>query len=71
MLTISVPAISTDGRYFPRPTEFLPERWLPGHDDIKCKHPFAFLPFGFGSRMCVGKRFADLEIETITAKVPV
>ncbi|KAE8743189.1 Cytochrome P450 CYP12 [Frankliniella occidentalis] len=56
-------------KYFPRAKEFLPERWLPGAPDLKCKNPFAYLPFGFGPRMCVGRRFADLEIETIVAKV--
>lgn len=61
--------ISMNDKYFPRASEFLPERWLPDHEDMKGKHPFAFLPFGFGPRMCVGRRFADLEIETMVAKV--
>ncbi|XP_052126389.1 probable cytochrome P450 12a4, mitochondrial isoform X2 [Frankliniella occidentalis] len=56
-------------KYFPRANEFLPERWLSGATDLKCKNPFAYLPFGFGPRMCVGRRFADLEIETIVAKI--
>ena len=69
MVSMSNASYGADSRYFPRPDEFLPERWLPGNDSIKIKHPFAFLPFGFGPRMCVGRRFADLEIETIVAKV--
>jgi cytochrome P450 len=27
------------------------------------------MPFGFGSRMCIGRRFAELEIETLVTKV--
>ncbi|XP_034253507.1 probable cytochrome P450 49a1 [Thrips palmi] len=54
-------------KYFPQGSQFLPERWLPGGG--KSSHPFAFLPFGFGPRMCVGKRFANLELESLIAKV--
>lgn len=63
-------------KYFPRSNEFLPERWIktcPAHyidkSIPKDHHPFASLPFGFGRRMCLGRRFADLEIQTIIAKV--
>ncbi|XP_034236857.1 cytochrome P450 CYP12A2-like isoform X2 [Thrips palmi] len=61
--------LSVSEAYFPRADEFLPERWLPGGDHIKCRHPYAFLPFGFGPRSCVGQRLADLEIEILLAKV--
>ena len=38
---------------------FVPERWLHGSKNM---HPFASLPFGFGPRMCLGKRFAEIEM---------
>ncbi|XP_034236373.1 probable cytochrome P450 301a1, mitochondrial [Thrips palmi] len=69
LVSMSTREMTSNEAYFPRALEFLPERWLPGADDIKGTHPFAFLPFGFGPRMCVGRRFADLEIETVVAKV--
>jgi cytochrome P450 len=49
--------------------EFLPERWLksPG-DSLYRIHPFASLPYGHGARMCLGRRFADLEIQILLAK---
>lgn len=56
-------------RYFPRAREFIPERWLPEGDDLKALHPFASMPFGFGPRTCIGRRFAQLEMETFLAKV--
>ena len=51
---------------FKRSTEFLPERWLKNSEECphgKPSHPFVYLPFGFGPRACIGKRFAEMEIE--------
>ncbi|XP_073228662.1 cytochrome P450 10-like [Porites lutea] len=47
-------------KYFKQPLEFKPERWLrENKDEI---HSFSNQPFGFGTRMCVGRRVAELEI---------
>ncbi|XP_017105832.2 probable cytochrome P450 12d1 proximal, mitochondrial [Drosophila bipectinata] len=60
-----------DGAYYTRPDEFLPERWLRDPETGKKMQvsPFTFLPFGFGPRMCIGKRLVDLEVETTVAKI--
>uniref|UniRef100_A0A8D9A7N3 Probable cytochrome P450 301a1, mitochondrial n=1 Tax=Cacopsylla melanoneura TaxID=428564 RepID=A0A8D9A7N3_9HEMI len=56
-----------EDKYFPNAQQFLPERWLKSN---KCPfHPFASLPFGYGRRMCLGRRFADLEIQTLITKI--
>lgn len=55
--------------YVNKADQFLPERWLksPG-DSLYRIHPFASLPYGHGARMCLGRRFADLEIQILLAK---
>lgn len=60
-----------EATYYPRPDEFLPERWLRDPETGKKMQvsPFTFLPFGFGPRMCIGKRVVDLEMETTVAKL--
>ncbi|XP_033155254.1 probable cytochrome P450 49a1 [Drosophila mauritiana] len=68
--------VSNDPAYFPEPKRFLPERWLKQSTDAAgCPHanqkihPFVSLPFGFGRRMCVGRRFAEIELHTLLAKI--
>ncbi|KAG0710614.1 putative cytochrome P450 49a1 [Chionoecetes opilio] len=57
-----------DASMFPRPEEFLPERWLRDRPmgDI---HPYASIPFGAGPRMCVGRRVAEQEMYTLLTRV--
>lgn len=62
---------SVSGEYFKRPDEFIPERFIkadPSHQELKAAHPFAFIPFGFGARMCIGRRLAELEMEILVSK---
>ncbi|XP_068083406.1 probable cytochrome P450 301a1, mitochondrial isoform X2 [Anabrus simplex] len=54
---------------FPEPQKFIPERWLKDSDQLQKAHPFVYLPFGFGARMCLGRRFAELETETLLANI--
>lgn len=54
------------------PEKFLPERWMKqtaSNDATLHIHPFASLPYGHGPRMCLGRRFADLEMQILLAKV--
>jgi cytochrome P450 len=50
---------------------FRPERWLkPSQGGFNgTLHPYSYLPYGHGARMCLGKRFADLEMQVLLAKV--
>ncbi|XP_049957650.1 cytochrome P450 4C1-like [Schistocerca serialis cubense] len=53
---------------FPEPDLFDPGRFLPG-GSATCRQPGSYLPFGTGSRKCVGARFADLEMRVALAAV--
>ncbi|XP_030369986.1 cytochrome P450 CYP12A2-like [Scaptodrosophila lebanonensis] len=73
--------LHTDDKHYPRGSEFLPERWLRQSKEanaaggaecphsLKASSPFVYLPFGFGSRMCVGKRIVEMELELGIARL--
>ena len=52
-----------NARYFPKPDQFLPERW---NDDFESTLPRgAYFPFLAGTRKCLGDQFALLEAHII------
>jgi len=48
-----------DARWFDEPERFRPERFLPEAE--AARRPNTYIPFGAGTRACVGRHFADLE----------
>ena len=59
ILIMSPYVTQRDARYFPDPERFDPDRWLPERADQRPK--FTFFPFGGGTRVCIGERFAWME----------
>nr|ABC96862.1 CYP6B3v3a variant [Papilio polyxenes]ABC96863.1 CYP6B3v3b variant [Papilio polyxenes]ABC96864.1 CYP6B3v3c variant [Papilio polyxenes] len=64
---ISTWSIQNDPKYYPNPEKFDPERFNP--ENIKNRHPCAYLPFSAGPRNCLGLRFAKWQIEVCVVKV--
>jgi cytochrome P450 len=49
------------------PETFRPERF--SKEEKKKHHPFAFIPFGGGPRLCIGNNFALMEMKLILARM--
>ncbi|XP_078701278.1 putative cytochrome P450 CYP44 [Branchiostoma floridae x Branchiostoma belcheri] len=52
--------VSTLPEYYPEPESYMPERWL--RTESSNVQAFSLLPFGYGPRMCIGRRFAEQEV---------
>lgn len=65
-------ALHRDPRFWDRPDEFLPERWIgpDGFDEQAPGQPAgAWFPFGAGTRQCVGELFAWTETVLVLARL--
>jgi cytochrome P450 len=56
-----------DRRYFQRPAEFRPERWINGETANLPR--YVYIPFGGGPRVCIGDRFALMEASLVLATI--
>ena len=64
-------AMGRNEHLFDDPDSFKPERWLRDTEQSMSEimDPFASLPFGFGQRMCIGRRLAELELYLLLARI--
>jgi cytochrome P450 len=66
-------ALHRDGRYWDRPAEYLPERWLAADGSFDEEAPGqprgAWFPFGAGTRQCIGESFAWTEATLVLARL--
>jgi len=69
---VSIYSIHHNETYFPEPFAFRPERWIEGKGVTAESVAFAasaFTPFSIGTRGCIGKNLAYMEMTIAIAKV--
>ncbi|KAK3843877.1 MAG: cytochrome P450 [Linnemannia gamsii] len=54
-------------KYFPEAEKFIPERWIFGESPFPPVQDGTFYPFSAGSRTCIGKNFATMEMRLVIA----
>lgn len=60
---ISLYTCGRDAKYFDEPNLFLPDRWL-RNNGTTTKMQLATLPFAMGSRSCIGRKIAEIQLQT-------
>lgn len=66
MILIPIYALHRHKKYWDRPNVFDPERFLDGRFKSR-EHRYSYMPFGAGSRICLGMAFALVEAQTVLA----
>lgn len=61
LFSIPVHSLHYDPKYYPNPEKFNPDRWSETNKHNLVK--YTYLPFGDGPRICIGMRFALMEIK--------
>jgi len=66
-IIVSAYTVQRDPKHFPDPEKFDPERFSP--QNSVGRHPYAYIPYGLGRRICLGQVFASNEAKTILSTV--
>lgn len=69
MIVMSLYTTGRNEKYFHNADKFDPERWLRKKEGHEVINSYAYLPFGLGSRSCIGRRVAEVQMQLLLARV--
>ena len=69
VVLISQWVVHRDGRWWPDPERFDPDRWANGIGGSAERPKWSYFPFGGGSRSCIGEAFAWMEAVLVLATI--
>lgn len=55
-----------DEKYFPNALKYIPERYLEENQNY---NPTAYIPFGYGPRICIGARLGKVVVQAALVKL--
>lgn len=67
LVSINVLSLHLHPDYWYLPNQFFPERFSQENVLATIKHPFQYVPFGGGTRNCIGQRFGQMAVVVIAA----
>ncbi|OAG42902.1 hypothetical protein AYO21_02853 [Fonsecaea monophora] len=70
LVSVNAWAAQRHAKHFTNPLDFVPERWIDSERDKEWNHvPMAYIPFGIGSYLCIGRALAMQELRLIAVKL--
>jgi cytochrome P450 len=67
LIQISIYAVQHSEEFFPKPEEFMPQRFMPENREKII--PYSYIPFAVGPRNCIAMRFALMEMKVCIARI--
>lgn len=70
LIILSIYTTGRDERFFPNPNDFNPRRWDRNkNEDYNIEMQKASLPFAIGLRSCIGRKIAEIQLQTALRKI--
>jgi len=67
VILLNVYGMHHNKNYWDKPEEFRPDRF--NEANMKLQHPFSYLPFGIGPRVCIGQPLAMMLMQIVVSRL--